>query len=368
MWADTYDKDFKDIFSIQSDIATSVARQLKAHLTSSEKTDIEKRPTENLEAYNLYLKGNYLIQKVTPEDLANGFKMMNDAIKLDPKFALPYVGLAFYYGVATDFYMAPSKAMPQLRIAAQTAIEMDSTLPDAYEYLGLYNHWYVWDFTKANVDFKKAIELGPNVYFVHWGYNIYLMSTGQTDAAKKEGERLTELDPMSAEAHAWYGSVFYFSRQYDEALVHINKSLSIDSNYPFAHYFKGMCYMAQGKYAEAIAEEKQADNLFAAPWSQGRLAYAYARAGNIKMAKSILDSIEKRSQTDYVSYDVVASVYVALGDKEKAIEYLNRGENDRAGWMVFLNVDPIWDTIRSDAKFIAILKKMGFFVLPMSPQ
>ena len=359
LWADTYDKDFKDIFSIQSDIAKSVARQLKAHLTLSEKTGIEKRPTENLEAYNLYLKGNYLIQKVTPEDLASGFKMMNDAIKLDPKFALPYVGLAFYYGVATDFYMAPSKAMPQLRIAAQTAIEMDSTLPDAYEYLGLYNHWYVWDFTKAKEDFKRAIELGPNVYFAHWGYNIYLMSTGQTDAAKKEGERLTELDPMSAEAHAWYGSVFYFSRQYDEALVHINKSLSIDSNYPFAHYFKGMCYIAQGKYAEAIAEEQQAHNLFAASWSQGRLAYAYARAGNIQMAKSIMDSIEKRSQTDYVSYDVVASVYVALGDKEKAIEYLNRGANDRAGWMVFLKVDPIWDPIRNDAKFIAILKKMG---------
>ncbi len=360
LWADTYDKDFKDIFSIQSDIAKSVATSLKANLTSSEKTGIDKRPTENLEAYNLYLKGNYLIQKVTPGDLANGLSMLNKAIKLDPKFALPYLGLAYYYGVATDFYMAPAKALPQLKIAAQTAIEMDSSLADAYAYLGLYNQWYVWNFPKAEVEFKKALELGPNVYLVHWGYNIYLMSTGQTQAAKKIGERLTELDPMSAEAHAWYGAVFYFARQYDEALLHINKSLAIDDNYPFAHYFKGICYAAQGKFTEATTEEQLAHNLFAAPWSYGRLAYAYARAGNKQMATSILDSLKKASATTYVASDVVASVYVALGDKEHAFDYLNKAADERAGWMVFLNVDPIWDPIRTDTRFIAILTKMGF--------
>jgi tetratricopeptide (TPR) repeat protein len=164
--------------------------------------------------------------------------------------------LAFYYGVATDFYMAPSKALPQLKIAPQTAIEMDSSLADAYAYLGLYNQWYVWNFPKAEEDFKKALELGPNVYLVHWSYNIYLISTGQTQAAKKIAERLTELDPMSAEAHAWYGSVFYFARQYDEGLVHINKSLTLDQNYPFAHYFKSMCFIAQGKFSELLSETR----------------------------------------------------------------------------------------------------------------
>lgn len=360
LWADTYDKDFKDIFSIQSDIAKSVATELKANLTSSERSVIDKRPTENLEAYNLYLKGNYLIQKVTPDDLANGLKMLNEAIALDPKFPLPYLGLAFYYLVATDFYIAPSKALPELKIAAETAIEMDSTLADAYAYLGIYNHWYVWDFPKAEAEYKKAIEYGPNVYIAHFSYNVFLMSMGQTESAKKEGTRCFELEPMSAEAHAWYGSVFYFARQFDKAIVNMDKSLALDPNYPFARYFKGMCFIAQGKYSEAITEEKLADNLFAAPWSHARLAYAYARAGKKQEALSILDSLKKESEKVYVASDVVASVYVALGDKEHAFEYLDKAAIERAGWMVFLNVDPIWDPIRTDPRFIAILHKMGF--------
>ncbi len=359
MWADTYDKDFKDIFSIQSDIAKNVATQLKANLTSLEKNDIEKRPTDNLEAYNLYLKGNYLVQKVTPDDLANGLKMLNDAIKLDTKFALPYLGIAYYYGVATDFYMAPRQALPQLKIAAQTAIEMDSTLAGGYAYLGAYDFWYAWNLPKADEAFKKAVALNSSEYFVYWIYNIFLTATGKTDEAKKTGAKLTELDPMSADAYAWYGSDFYFAKQYDEALRYLDKSSSLDANYPFAAYFKGMCYMAQGKFSEAIQQEQLAHKMMASPWSHARLAYAYARAGNVQMAKAILDSLKKQSDTEYVSEDVVASVYVALGDKEHAFEYLDKATEQRAGWLVYLNVDPIWDPIRNDARFIAIVKELG---------
>jgi adenylate cyclase len=360
LWADTYDKDFKDIFSIQSDIAKNVAMQLKTNLTSSEKKGIEKRPTENLEAYNLYLKGNYLIQKVTPDDLAKGLQMLNDAIKLDPKFALPYLGIAYYYGVATDFYMAPQEALPQLRMAAQTAIEMDSTLASGYAYLGTYNFWYVWNFSKAEEEYKKAVALNSNEYFVYWIYNIFLTATGKIEEAKKIGAKLMELDPMSADAYTWYASDYYFERQYDEALRYLDKASALDANYPFAAYFKGMCYLAQGKFSEAIHQEQLAHTIFAAPWSQGRLAYAYARAGNTQMARAILDSLKQQSATAYVASDVVASVYVALGDKEHAFEYLDKAANERAGWLVYLNVDPIWDPIRHDPRFIALIRKMGF--------
>ncbi len=359
LWADTYDKDFKDIFSIQSEIATSVSAQLKANLTSSEKTNIEKRPTENLEAYNLYLKGNYLIKKVTPNDLANGLKMLNDAIKIDPKFPLPYLGIAYYYGVATDFYMSPLEALPQLKMAAQTATQMDSTLANGHAFLAIYNFWYVWNFAKAEEEFKKAIGLNSNEYFAYWAYNTFLPAMGKTEEAKKIGAKLIELDPMSAEAYAWYGSDFYFARQYDEALRYLDKASALDANYPFTAYFKGMCYMAQGKFPEAIQQEQLTHNMAAAPWSHGRLAYAYARGGNTQMARAILDSLKRQSDTAYVASDVVASVYVALGDKEHAFEYLDKATNERAGWLVYLNVDPIWDPIRKEARFIAILKKMG---------
>ena len=244
-------------------------------------------------------------------------------------------------------------------MAAQTAIEMDSTLASGYAYLGTYDFWYVWNFPKAEEELKKAVALNSNEYFVYWVYNIFLAATGKTEEAKKIGAKLTELDPMSADAYAWYGSDFYFARQYDEALRYLDKSSALDANYPFATYFKGMCYMAQGKFSEAIKQEQLAHNMMAAPWSHGRLAYAYARAGNTQMARAILDSLKRQSDTAYVASDVVASVYVALGDKAHAFEYLDKATNERAGWLVYLNVDPIWDPIRNDARFIAILNKMG---------
>jgi tetratricopeptide (TPR) repeat protein len=284
---------------------------------------------------------------------------MNQAIKLDPKFALPYLGIATYYAIATDFYLAPSVAMPQLKIAAQTAIEMDSTIAEAHVWLGNYEHWYAWDWDKAEKEFQTALRLEPNNYVAHWMYSFYLMTVSRMDEAKIEGARITELEPMSAEAHAWNGLIFFFSRQYDDALPEINKGLMLDPNYPFALYFRSAYYLEERKFPEAIADRKKADELFAAPWSHARLAYAYACAGKTKEAISILDSLKKESATVYVASDVVASVYVALGDKEHAFEYLQKAVDERAGWLAFIQVDPIWDPIRSDPRFDAILKKIG---------
>jgi adenylate cyclase len=359
LWADTYDKDFKDIFSIQSDIAKSVAVQLKATLTSSEKAQIEKRPTTNMEAYNLYLKGNFEINKITPEGMENGLVMLNKAIKLDPQFALPYAGIAYYYGLATDFYMSPNDAMPQLRIAAQTAIAMDSTLAEAHVLLGMYELWYAWDWEKAQTEIEKAIELKPNDYFAHFFNSWYLVKSGRFDEAKREGARMVQLEPMTGEENSFNAMIYYFARQYDEALRLLDKSATIDPNYPFTYFFRGQCYIQQGKFTEAIEEQKRGHELFAAPWSYARVAYAYARAGKTREAISILDSLKKQSAKTYVASDVVASVYVAIGDKEHAFEYLDKAVNERAGWMLYLNVDPIWDPIRNDTRFITILKKMG---------
>ena len=179
------------------------------------------------------------------------------------------------------------------------------------------------------------------------------------DEAKNEGHHFVELEPMSAEEYGWYGFIFYQMRQYDEAMLHFTKARDLDPNYPFAHYFLGQCYIAQGKFPEAIAEQKICNNLFSSPWSHGRLAYAYACAGNTQQALAILDTLKKQSDTMYVASDVIASVYVALGDKEHAFEYLNKAVGERAGWMVWLKLDPIWDPIRKDPRFIVILKKMG---------
>ena len=359
LWADTYDKEFKDIFSIQSDVARSVVMQLKTNLTPSERAHIEKRPTTNMEAYNLYLKGNFYLQKVTPDDLAKGYAMMNEAIKLDPAFTLPYLGIALYYALATDFYMAPSVAMPQLKIAIQTAIVMDTALAAGHTWLGNYELWYAWDWEKAREELMRGIQLAPNDYWGHFNYSWYFMARGKMEEALAEGHKMVELEPMAPEEITFYAFIFYQARRYGEAQRELARVLKLDASYPFAHFIKGQCDIQQGKFTEAIAEIKSAHDLFAAPWSYGRLAYAYACAGNTHMAKAILNTLQRQAGSMYVASDVVAAVYVALGDKDRAFEYLERAFSERAGWMIWLKVDPIWDPIRNDDRFIAILKKMG---------
>ena len=359
LWADSYDKEFKDIFSIQSDVAQRIASQLKANLTSSEKAKIEKRPTTNMEAYNLYLKGNFEIAKVTPEGVTNGFEMFNKAIQLDPEFALPYIGIAYYYGLVTDFYLAPNMAMPQMKIAAQTALAKDSTLAAAHAWLSFYELWYTWNWEVARQQSTKAIKLEPNGYLGHLCYSWYFASQGNLDEAKKEGARMVELEPMAAEEGSFYALTFYLARQYDDALHQLDRVRALDSNYPFEHFVRGQCYLKQGKFKEGIEEQQLAHKLFSAPWSYARVAYAYAVAGKTQEAISILDSLKTQSATVYVASDVVASVYVALGDKDRAFEYLEKAIDERAGWLLYIKVDPIWDPLRKDERFIAILKKMG---------
>jgi len=358
LWAETYDKDFKDIFTIQSDVAKSVAEHLAASLTADEKARIEKKPTENLQAYNLYLKGNYLIRKVTPEDLDSGLAMMNRAIKLDSTFALPYLGIAYYYIVTTDFYLAPNDAMPKLKYAAQTAIKMDSTLGQAYAWFGLYEYWYAYNWKAAETEFKKAVALSPNDYFTHFSYSQYLITVGRIDEAKMQGNRMVELEPLAPEEAAFDAMIYYYAREYDQALQQLDKATQLDPNFPFIYFFRAQCHIQQGKTEQAVEENKKANELFQSPWSYGRLAYTYARTGNTKLARAMLDTLEQQSKTKYVASDVVASVYVALGEKDRAFEYLQKAIDEHAGWMVWINVDPIWDPLHSDPRYTAILNKM----------
>ena len=358
LWSETYEREFNDVFAIQSEIAQGVAKGLSAKLSSLTKSRLNEVPTQNIEAYNLYLKGNFEIQKVTPESLETGLEMMKLAIQLDPDFALPYLGIALYYAAATDFYLAPNVAMPQLKIAAQTALGKDNTLADAHAWYGFYSFWYSWDWVESEKQFTKAIQLEPNKSLSHWVYSWQLSSRGDFDKSIQESARTVELEPMDALIGSHHALMYYYAREYDKAIQQLDKVRTFETNQPFEHFIRGQCYSKVGKLEEAIVEQKLAHELFSAPWSHARLAYAYANAGNNQQAISILDSLKKESSIRYVASDVVASVYVALGDHNRAFEYLEKALNERAAWMVWIKVDPIWDPIRKDARFIAILKKM----------
>ena len=359
LWSESYEREFKDVFAIQSEIAQGVAKGLSAKLSAAAINTFGKIPTKNIEAYNLYLKGIFEILKVTPESTEIGLKMLNQAIELDPDFALPYLGIALYYGAVTDFYLAPNIAMPQLKIAAQTALAKDSTSADAHGQYGLYDLWYAWDWAKSRNEIVKGIQLEDKKTLSHWFYAWLLSLQGNFVEAIRESERTVELEPMNSFLGANHAMMYYYHGDFDQALRELDRVRSFDSNQPFEHFTRGQVYSKIGKLEEAIAEQQLAHKLFAAPWSHGRLAYAYAIAGKKQEAIAILDLLENQSSTVYVASDVVASVYVALGDFDLAFQFLEKGINERAGWMIWLKVDPIWDPIRKDKRFISILERMN---------
>jgi len=189
-------------------------------------------------------------------------------------------------------------------------------------------------------------------------YGFLLMALERPDEAVRETRKATELEPLIPEAQAFYSLALFYARRNDESIKELKKGIELDPNYPFTSLFLGFHYIRQGRFPEAINALKKSDDLFAAPWSHARLAYGYAMAGRRTEALAILDSLKRQAHKAYVASDIVASVYVALGDKENAFEYLEKAYQERAGWMTFLKVDPIWDPIRSDPRFDTLLRKM----------
>jgi serine/threonine protein kinase len=358
LWGEQYNRKMTDILELQEDIAKQISSNLRLRLTGEEKRKLAKRYTENTEAYQLYLKGNFLIQKATPEGLAKGLELMNQALKLDPNFALPYIGRAYYFLVATDFYLSPSEAMPEIKKDVTRALELDEENSEAHTLLAGYYMWYAWDWSASEKEYQRALELNPNSYMAHEFYSWVQIAHQRTDEAIQQARKSVELEPLLPEPQAFYSLILFLARRYEESLIQLQKASELDPNYPFTSMVFGFCYAQQGKSAEAIRALQKSHELFAAPWSHARVAYGYAKAGRKAEARAILDTLKNEQGKVYVSQDIVASVYVALGDKEKSFECLEKGYQERAGWMIWLKVDPIWDPIRSDPRFNALLKKM----------
>ena len=358
LWGEQYNRKMTDILELQEDIAKEISSNLRLRLTGEEKRKLTKRYTENTEAYQLYLKGNFFLQKATPEGLSKGLELMNEALKLDPNFALPYLGRAYYYLIATDFYISPSVAMPEIKKDVTRALELDEENADAHTLLASYYMWYAWDWSASEKEFQRALTLNPNSYMVHEFYAWLQTIQQRTDESLRQARISVELEPLLPEPQTMYSLQLHFAKHYGESLTQVQKAAELDPNYPFVSLIFGFYYTREGKSSEAIKALQKSHDLFAAPWSYARLAYGYAKAGRKAEAGAMLDTLRNQAQKVYVASDIVASVYVALGDKEKAFEYLEKGYQERAGWMVWLRVDPIWDPIRSDPQFEALLKKM----------
>ena len=358
LWAETYDRELINVFDIQSDVAGKIARALKAKLSPEEIEGIEKKPTENLEAYSLYLKGRWLWNRRTEEDLNKAIEYFEQAIEEDPNYSLAYVGLADSYIVLPDYSPFPAKkAYPKAEEAALKALEIDNTLGEAYTSLAAVKEGFGWDWLGAESDYKRAIELNPGYSTAHHWYAYHLTELGRHDEAIAEIKIAQELDPLSLIISTNLGTFFLYARQYDKAIEAFQRTIDMDPNFSSVHVNLGMAYLQKSMYEEALAE-------FQKEVSQSgigitAIGITYAKMGRRDEAKQLLDDLVNRSKQEYVSPVGMARLYFALGENDQGFKWLDKAYEDLDSGLWNIKVNQLYDSVRSDPRFKAILKKMG---------
>ena len=353
-----------EILDIETQIQCEISEKLLHRLTSEERKQLTRRPTDNVEAYHAYLKGRYCWNKRTDEDVKKAIDYFKKAIDADATYALAYVGLADSYlvlggfGIAT---LAPKDAFPKAREAVERALAIDDTLAEAHASLGYCLANYDWNLAAAQREFKRALELKPGYAIAHHWYGfLYLAAIARLDEAIAESERALELDPLSLTVGSNIGLLFYLARRSDEALDHFRRNLEMDRGFVYTHWEMGLAYEQCGRYDEAIAAFQKAIALSGtSTLPRALLARTYALCGRKGEARALLDELTELSAQTYVSPYRVAAVYSALGDKNRAFKWLEHAIEARDGWLTWLAVDPVVDSLRSDKRFSDLLNRVG---------
>jgi DNA-binding winged helix-turn-helix (wHTH) protein/TolB-like protein/tetratricopeptide (TPR) repeat protein len=358
LWAEKFDNDFTDIFTIQDRVAEQVARSLKLTLTGEEKKLLSKHNTDYTDAYQLYLKGRFTSSTHTEERTRKAIEYFNQAIETDPNYALAYAGLAdAYYGLS-ELYLPPKEAMPKARAAAMKALEIDESLAEAHTSLALVKTFYEWDWSGAEREYQRAIELNPNYAMAHEWYGWHLALTGRHDESIAEVRRAQQIDPVSIDINWSLGVVFYFARQYDKAIKQLQTTLEMDSTHRLAHFHLGASFFQKGMYEEAVAEFEK-EKLLAGGHLSAALGYTYGVTGRRDEAEEILRGLKERSKRHFVSSNSIALVYTGLGEKDLAFEWLEKAYQERSELMTWLKVDPRLDSLRSESRFTDLMRRVG---------
>ena len=361
LWGEEYRRKLTDIFALQDEIAEEISQKLRLHVSGEDRQLLKKRYTDNTEAYHLYLKGRYYVGKRTPEWIRKGVEHFQQAIDLDPNYALAYSGLAEAYGflASSTGGQPPRDAYPLAKAAALKALELDDTLGEAHCSLGFFRLLFDWDFAAAETEFKRAIELSPNFSNAHDGYGFYLKATGQHEQAIASCKRAQELEPLSLFLTLSLGWAYYFARRYDEALKQSSKVLEMDPNFGFAHWHRGMVFIQQQNFTEAINAFRKAISLSGAiPTFIAHLGHASARAGKHREARQMLAQLENLSKRQYVSSYLLAVIYLGLGELEQTFDWLEKAYDERAGFLAFVGVEPMLDRVRANTRFAELLTRM----------
>ena len=358
LWAENYQRDVRDILSMQDDVANAIATAIHGRITAAHSPQLQ-RPQVNPEAYRLYLKGMYFWDKHTEEGFQKAITFLQEAIGKDPSFASAYAALADCYLAQGGFSLSPtSDVLPKARAAASRALEVDASLSDARQALASV-HMAEWNFTEAEKEFRRALELNPNDAGAHQGYGGLLTNMGRFDEALIEVRKAVELDPLYITHGIVLGNVFYYRGDYDAALKEYNKVLDMDPNYWLAHGSLALTYGQKKMYPEAFAELQKVLVSFPHSNATAVLGQLKALSGEKNEARKIARELRQRSKKEYVSDYWVATIYAALGDNNDAFRLLENAYTERSQWLVQLKVDPRFANLRSDPRFQDLLRRIG---------
>ena len=363
IWGAQYNRKLSDIFSVQEEIAKEISEKLRLRLTSHERKRLTKRYTQNAEAYQLYLKGRYHWNRRTEEGLKKGIQYFEQAIAKDPGYALAYAGLAdcnALYGCGGYAGLAEREAMSKASAAAGTAREIDDTLAEAHTSVAFVKFRFEWNWPEAEREFKRAIELNPKYPTARHWYSTYLMAMGRSEEAFAEIKRAQELDPLSLTISAGVGRLLGVARQYDRAIEQLQKTIEMDPNFVRARFDLGLMYAESGRYDEALAEFQSAISISGSTIEiLPALGFTYGLAGKRTEALKVLEELNEQSKRRHVSAFLIAVVYIGLGEKNQALDWLEKAREEHNNSLPFLNVDPLFDSLRSDPRFQDLLRRIG---------
>lgn len=361
LWGRRYEQKVTDLLTIEEEIARHVVETLHLEPAAARQQRPGRRSTENVEAYQLYLKGRFHWNKFTEEGARKSIEYFSQALAKDPKYALAYVGLSDGYGILGQLGRPPRENAPQAKATAERALELDAMLPEAHLARGAYDLFYGWDWTIAERELKRGIALNPRLGSLHDLYGQFLSAMGRFDESIVENTRALEFDPLSPNSNANLSLAYYYARQYDKAIEQARRMLELDPNFFFASMYIGSASGQQGKYREAIAELLKMREM-PGGWipATSELGYVYGMSGRRADARSMLRALQEQTSKSYLDPYYMAVVHLGLGDADQTFAWLDKAYDDRSFWLLWLKVEPKFDRLRSDVRYTALEGRMNF--------
>jgi TolB-like protein len=362
LWAKSFERNSHDVLALQDELASAIAREIHVQLTPTEESRLTSAPTVNPEAYDAYLKGRYFFNRPSDENLKKAIAQFEEAVQLNPDFAPAFSGLsdAYLWAGYNEGVLTAAEARPKAKAAAEKAIQLDDTSAEAHTSLAVFKLFYEFDWAGCESEFRRAFALNPNYAFAHDQFGLALAFQGRLDESLAEGQRASQLDPLSPQipidnlmALAWQG-------KYQAAMEEAKRASDLDPAFFFPYWGYGWIDIQAGKISAAIPHLQKAKGMESPAFVTAFLGYAYGASGDRTRAMAEIEDLKKGALHGYVLPFNLAIVYLGLGDRERALDYLERAYASSSQWMGWLKQDRMFDPLRSEPRFAALLRKLRF--------